>query len=60
MANLAQSILRGKRYHSRRDLESGEMPKWEQSQPAIMADITNYLSSIKPVAKPKEEKPKEK
>ncbi len=47
MANKEQSILRGARYWKRRDLESNEMPAWEKSMPAIMADVDNYLSSIK-------------
>lgn len=58
MANKKQSILRGARYYNRRDRETNEMPKWEQSMPAIMADVKNYLDSIKkPEVKP--EKPKE-
>jgi len=54
MAYKEQSILRGERYYSRRNRDTNEMPDWEKSQPAIMADVEAYLNSKESTIKPEE------
>lgn len=50
------NINRGRKWYSQRD-QDGNLSEWHKSQPSIMADVEEYLNSIK---KPEPEPEKKK
>jgi len=54
------NIRRGEKWWKQRDFETNELPDWFKTQPSIVADIEEYLISIKPVKEEKTKSKKEK
>ena len=47
------NIARGLKWYKQRDID-GNLPKWCETQPSIVADVKEYLESIKPKTPQKE------